>query len=360
MNLKERIIRQIRATGPISVADYMALCLFDPEAGYYTTREPFGTKGDFITAPEISQMFGELIGVWCVGAWHALGSPQHFVLCEMGPGRGTLMTDLLRTATKISPEFMAAATICMVEISDRLTQIQKTTLEKHQGDVQWHKQFSDIPAGPLILAANELFDAIPSRQYVKAGGRFVERMISVDGKGNLVFAAGSGSIDPALLPQDSPAVPDGSIYEIAPARSALMQEIAERVGRDRGAALLIDYGRLLQGYGDTLQALSNHQPIDALETPGSADLTTHVDFHALAQAAGAEGAETSAMTQGDFLIAMGLLDRAGALGNGKSPEFQNQIHLDVERLAGPDQMGTLFKVLCVSDPATSLFPFHTK
>lgn len=360
MKLERRITRQIAATGPISVADYMAMCLFDREAGYYTTREPFGKDGDFITAPEVSQMFGELVGVWCVSAWQALGSPSEFVLCEIGPGRGTLMNDLIRAAGKIAPDFIAAAKIHMVEISERLTQIQQTTLGEHKNSIEWQKQFSDVASGPLILVANELFDAIPSRQYVKTNGRFVERMIALDAEQNLAFASGSGSIEQTLLPPANDIAPEGSIFEIAPARSALMQEIAARIHRERGAALLFDYGHLQQGFGDTLQALSQHSSVDVLHIPGAADLTTHVDFYSLAQAARAEGCKTSAMTQGEFLIAMGLLDRAGALGQGKSAAFQDQIRADVERLAGPDQMGTLFKVLCVTDPATHTYPFEAK
>ncbi len=360
MNLKQRIIRQIEATGPISVADYMAMCLFDRDAGYYTTREPFGKDGDFITAPEVSQMFGELVGVWCANAWQALGSPNSFVLCEIGPGRGTLMKDLIRTVAKIAPGFIAAAKIHMVEISDRLTRIQRKTLTKHGGEITWKKHFKDVASGPLILIANELFDAIPSRQYVKINGRFVERVLALDTKQNFIFAAGSGSIDEALLPPGNNIAPEGSIFEVGPARNALMQEIAARVHHDRGAALLFDYGHLQQGFGDTLQALSHHNSVDVLHIPGAADLTTHVDFHSLALAARTEGCKTSAMTQGEFLLAMGLLDRAGALGTDKSAEVQDQIHLDVDRLAGPDQMGTLFKALCVSDPATHVFPFEAK
>ncbi len=360
MSLKQRIIRQIETTGPINVADYMALCLFDRDNGYYTTQEPFGRSGDFITAPEVSQMFGELIGVWCVGAWQALGSPQQFSLCEVGPGRGTLMNDLLRTAGKISPAFMKAAKVVMVELSERLTKIQQEALAQHTADIEWRKTIAEIPANPLILVANELFDAIPSRQYVKSNGRFVERMVSADSEGNLFFAAGSGSLEKALLPGSSDTAADGSIFEIAPARNALMHQIANHICRERGAALLVDYGHLEQGYGDTLQALSQHRPINALSTPGAADITTHVDFHSLAQSARAEGCKSSAMTQGDFLIAMGLLDRAGALGQGKSPDVQEQLHIDVERLAGPTEMGTLFKVLCITDPATHTFPFQTK
>ncbi|RCW83200.1 class I SAM-dependent methyltransferase [Phyllobacterium bourgognense] len=360
MNLKQRIIRQIEADGPISVADYMAMCLFDRDAGYYTTREPFGKDGDFITAPEVSQMFGELVGVWCVDTWQALGSPDDFVLCEFGPGRGTLMNDLIRTAGKIAPGFVAAAKIHMIEISERLTEIQQKTLGKHSSSIAWKKNFDDIASGPLITVANELFDAIPSRQYVKTKGRFVERVLALDAVQNLVFAAGSGSIDATLLPPGSDIAPEGSIFEIAPARNALMQQIAARIHRERGAALLFDYGHLQQGFGDTLQALSHHNSVDVLHIPGAADLTTHVDFHALALAARREGCKTSAMTQGDFLLAMGLLDRAGALGQHKSAELQEQIRLDVERLADPEQMGTLFKVLCVSDPATHVFPFEAK
>lgn len=360
MNLKQRIIRQIEATGPISVADYMAMCLFDRDAGYYTTREPFGKDGDFITAPEVSQIFGELIGVWCVSAWQALGAPSEFVLCEMGPGRGTLMKDLIRTAIKLAPDFMTAAKIHMVEISDRLTQIQQSALGKHSNAIVWTKQLLQIGPGPLVLIANELFDAIPSRQYVKIKGRFVERTLALDAGKNLVFAAGSGAIDQALLPPAANTAPEGSIFEIAPARSAMMQEISERIHAERGAALLFDYGHLQPGFGDTLQALSRHSSVDVLHIPGAADLTTHVDFHSLAQAARAEGCKASAMSQGEFLLAMGLLDRAGALGRGKPAAFQDQIRGDVERLAGPEQMGTLFKVLCVTDPATHTFPFEAK
>jgi SAM-dependent MidA family methyltransferase len=360
MNLKQRIIRQIEATGPISVADYMAMCLFDRDAGYYTTREPFGKDGDFITAPEVSQMFGELIGVWCVNAWQALGTPSEFVLCEIGPGRGTLMKDLIRTAKKLAPDFIAAAKIHMVEISDRLTQIQQSTLGEQASAIIWTKQSRQIGPGPLVLIANELFDAIPSRQYVKIKGDFVERTLALDARKNLVFAAGSGSIDQALLPPAANIAPEGSIFEIAPARSAMMQEIAARIHGERGAALLFDYGHLQPGFGDTLQALSRHSSVDVLHIPGAADLTTHVDFHSLAKAARAEGCKTSAMSQGEFLLAMGLLDRAGALGRGKSAALQDQIRADVERLAGPDQMGTLFKVLCVTDPATHTFPFEAK
>ncbi|WP_420962614.1 class I SAM-dependent methyltransferase [Brucella sp. IR073] len=354
--LKQRLIRLIEASGPISVAEYMAACLGDREAGYYTTREPFGREGDFITAPEVSQMFGELVAVWCIGAWQAFGKPANTVLCEIGPGRGTLMADMLRTLQKLAPAFYNSARIAMVETSPRLIEIQQQKLKSHAVSIDWHNSFDEIPDGPLILVANELFDALPIRQYVKLNGRFVERLITV-ADGELCFTAGAGSIDPALLPAGYETAPEGTIFEAAPARTALMQEIAERIAATQGAALLIDYGHLEAGFGDTLQAMSRHRFADIFESPGEADLTSHVDFAALAQTARACHCRTGTMTQGEFLLAMGLLDRAGKLGAGKDEAAQEQIRSDVERLAGPGEMGTLFKVLCVSDWERRVFPF---
>ncbi|MGH6763434.1 MAG: class I SAM-dependent methyltransferase [Phyllobacterium sp.] len=355
--LKDRIIRLIETNGPISVADYMGLCLGDSESGYYMTREPFGRSGDFITAPEVSQMFGELIGVWCLSAWEALGKPSRFVFAEIGPGRGTLMKDLLRAASRLMPDFSAGADIWMIETSPRLTGMQKATLADAPVPITWADSFDALPSGPLILVANELFDALPTHQYVKAWNRFAERMVGLDDRGQLCFAAGAGSVDPDLLPRGYDHAPEGAIFEAAPARSALMDSISHRLSAHRGAALLIDYGHLKSDFGDTLQALGHHKPQDVFEAPGEADLTSHVDFDVLEQISRASACLTATMTQGEFLLAMGLLERAGQLGRGKSEADQEQLHIDVERLAGPDQMGTLFKVLCVSDPATQPFPF---
>ncbi|KXF76733.1 ATP synthase subunit beta [Paramesorhizobium deserti] len=354
--LKQRLVRQIETTGPISVAEYMAACLGDREAGYYTTREPFGREGDFITAPEVSQMFGELIGVWCAGAWEALGKPKDAVLCEIGPGRGTLMADMLRTLRQIAPDFLRSARITMVETSPRLAEIQREKLKNQPVSIEWHREIEDIPEGPLILVANELFDALPIRQYVKVNGCFVERLVTTR-NAELCFTAGAGSIDTALLPDGHTRAPEGAIFEVAPARTALMQRIVERIAASRGGALLIDYGHLEAGLGDTLQAISKHEFQGVFEKPGEADLTSHVDFAALAATARAFSCRTGAMTQGDFLIAMGLLNRAGQLGADKDEVFREQIRNDVERLAGPDQMGTLFKVLCVGDRQSRIFPF---
>ncbi|WP_343312440.1 class I SAM-dependent methyltransferase [Brucella sp. BE17] len=355
--LKDRLKRLIAATGPISVADYMATCLGDPEAGYYITRDPFGREGDFITAPEVSQMFGELIGIWAIGIWDALGRPTNAVICEIGPGRGTLMNDMLRTMAKLAPQLVASASIAMVETSPRLADLQKQKLSQSSASIGWFERFTDIPDGPLILVANELFDAIPFRQFVKSGERFVERMIGLDKGGEFQFVSGAAGIDPALLPENYAQAPEGTIFEAAPARTALMQEVARHIIEQRGAALAIDYGHLRSGFGDTLQAMIKHDYDDVFAHPGIADLTSHVDFDVLERTARGHGCKTRTMTQGEFLLAMGLIDRAGRLGSGRDSAFQEKIRNDVERLAAPDQMGTLFKVLVAADPATQLIPF---
>ena len=350
--LKQRLIRLITNGGPISVADYMAFCLADHDGGYYMTREPFGTKGDFITAPEVSQMFGELIGVWVVSQWQALGKPQNCTICEIGGGRGTLMSDLLRAAGKLAPEMLHTARIALVETSARLTAVQQKKLANAAPNMAWYKTLEEVPEGTMILVANELFDALPDHQYIKHEGRFVERMVATcnEAEPQLCFSIGTGGIDPALLPKTHETVPDGTIFEAAPARSALMQQICERIRKYQGAALLIDYGSHKAGFGDTLQALYQHAYQDVFAAPGQADITTHVDFASLAQIATSLGCSTLAEEQGDFLLRMGLLSRAGQLGAGKSASVQEQIRDDVERLAAPNQMGSLFKVLSVTYP----------
>ncbi|PWJ75783.1 SAM-dependent MidA family methyltransferase [Pseudaminobacter salicylatoxidans] len=355
--LKQRIADLVLASGPLSVADYMALCLFDPKQGYYTTREPFGTEGDFTTAPEISQMFGELVAIWLRTAWDAAGRTSPFVLAEIGPGRGTLMKDMLRTLSKLDPAFAAQASVAMVETSPRLTDIQKRTLGDAAARASWHHSVDALPHLPLFIVGNELFDAIPIRQFVRAGGAWRERAIDLDDAGNLRFVAGAGSVDPALLPTDAATAPEGAVVEVAPARSALMETIAARISSSGGAGLFIDYGYLEPGVGDTLQALRKHRYEDVLESPGEADLTSHVDFHALAMAARVHGLAPHFATQGDFLLGMGLLERAGSLGAPLDAAGREKIHSEVERLAGPDAMGNLFKVLAVARPEIQLPPF---
>ncbi|MGX8012604.1 class I SAM-dependent methyltransferase [Mesorhizobium sp. ORM8.1] len=348
--LKERITGLIGAAGPIPVSEYMALCLFDPDDGYYTTREPFGASGDFITAPEISQMFGELVAVWLYRAWQDAGRPQPATFAEIGPGRGTLMKDMLRTWSRIDPEILAGTSFAMVETSPRLAEIQRATLAGQSTELAWHQTIDTLPRQPLFIVGNELFDAVPIRQFVHAGGSWRERMIGLDDNDDLRFFAGAGSVDPALLPDDASDAPEGAIAEVAPARSALMAAIAERIAAQGGAGLFIDYGHLQQGIGDTLQALRRHRHEDVLANPGAADLTSHVDFAALATAVRSHGLDAQMTTQGEFLLGMGLIERAGALGANADDQARQAIADAVERLAGPNAMGDLFKVLKIGPP----------
>ena len=356
--LRARIAELIETTGPISVSQYWALCLYDPIDGYYMTREPFGRGGDFTTAPEVSQMFGEMVALWVHGAWQAAGAPQRFVLAEIGPGRGTLMKDMLRTLAKAAPALVDAAEVRLVEVSPRLRAVQADTLAGATGRIGWDDRVEQLPEGPLVIVGNEIFDALPIRQYVKAGGRWRERMVALDGAGNLAFHAGAGMPDPALLPPDAADAAEGAIAELSPARAGLMDIIASRIAGEGGAGLFLDYGYLSPSTGDTLQALHRHAPDDSLAHPGEADLTSHVDFAALAEAARAHGLRTAAMTQADFLLAMGLLERAGRLGTPLDEAGRDRIRADVERLAGPQQMGDLFKALCVGATTPLPAPFE--
>jgi SAM-dependent MidA family methyltransferase len=353
--LKQRIAALIELNGPIGVAEYMALCLFDPEDGYYTNREPFGVRGDFITAPEISQMFGELVGVWLRAAWDAVGRPLPVAVAEIGPGRGALMKDVLRTLSKLDPGL--AADFAMIETSPRLAEIQKETLANIDARVRWYDSVENLASQALLIVGNELFDAVPIRQYVRAGGKWRERAVGLDEAGGLIFVAGAGATDPTLLPPEAENAPEGSIVELSPARTALMETITERIVKHGGAGLFFDYGYTSPALGDTLQALRKHHYDDALAHPGEADLTAHVDFSALAAAARNAGLDAHIMTQGEFLLAMGLLERAGRLGANADPATRERLSGEVERLAGPDQMGNLFKVLAIVPRGTAIPPF---
>ena len=357
-SLKQRISGLIAASGPISVADYMAICLFDPKQGYYTTKEPFGAAGDFTTAPEISQMFGELVAVWLYSVWQAAGRPASPVLAEIGPGRGTLMKDMLRVLKRLDPAFVAGASVALIETSPRLRDVQKATLDQSGTAIAWHESVATLPSTPLFIVGNELFDAIPTRQFVKLGDAWHERAIGLDEQSDLAFVAGPATIEAALLPKEAATAPEGAVFEFAPARSATMEQIAERIAATSGAGLFFDYGHLAPGIGDTLQALRRHQYEDVLASPGEADLTSHVDFAALAAAARANGLAAQTATQGQFLLAMGLLERAGNLGASADEAGREKIRSEVERIAGPDAMGELFKVLAVTPTGTKV-PFPT-
>ncbi|WP_035900231.1 class I SAM-dependent methyltransferase [Labrenzia sp. DG1229] len=357
--VKEKIKARIMAEGPMSVAQYMATCLGDPDGGYYATRDPFGRDGDFITAPEVSQMFGELVGAACASAYQALGEPEQINLVEFGPGRGTLMADLLRVAA-LRPAFLKSASLHLIETSPHLRKKQQETLAKTPLQPAFLDTFLDVPDGPLIVVANEFFDALPIHQFIKTEHGWHERVIGLNDAGELTFGAGTARMPRSELPAGLAECPLGTIIETQPAANAIAQELGVRLARYGGAVLIVDYGYLKTAPGDTLQALYKHVYDDVLAHPGDADLTAHVNFEALATSAIKGGAKVHPpMTQGDFLLRSGLLERAGTLGAGKTHLEQESIRNEVERLAAPDQMGSLFKVLALTGENCPFPPFDS-
>ncbi|KQO82207.1 class I SAM-dependent methyltransferase [Rhizobium sp. Leaf262] len=359
--LARRIKSIIRLNGPMSVTDFFSLCLADPEHGYYKTRQPFGRTGDFVTAPEVSQLFGEMLGVFMVHAWQRLGTLANARLVEIGPGRGTMMADMLRVIQRIAPPLYESMSVHLVETSPRLTETQKQTLASHGDKISWHESFEDVPPGLLLIAANELFDAIPIRQFVKTPHGFRERVVALDTADELIFTAGLASIDPDLLPPFPERQPIGTIFEYSPAREAVMAALSRRLKSNGGTALIIDYGHTVSGYGDTLQALRMHEFDPVLAHPGEADLTSHVDFENLSRMAEANGIHINGcLPQGDFLYGLGLKERADTLAAKATPEQTLQIAEAVNRLAGEGvgKMGALFKVLAVSGASVHLLPFR--
>jgi SAM-dependent MidA family methyltransferase len=346
--LEQEIRALIESEGPIPVSHYMSLCLGHPQHGYYITRDPLGAAGDFITAPEVSQMFGELIGIWCAETWRMMGAPNPVHLVELGPGRGTLMSDLLNAA-KIVPEFSAALTLHLVETSPALADVQRATLARFGDEIQWHRSVETVPDGALIAVANEFVDALPVNQLVKTESGWHERKVGIE-SGRLVFAA-----DPTPLPgfdsgsrQDRAAA--GAVFEwrdLAPVR-----ELSRRIVAHGGAALMIDYGHSRSGFGDTLQAVRAHRVSDPLESTGQADLTAHVDFEQLAEAGAQFGAHVfGPVTQGQFLRALGIELRADKLKDGKDADTAQSVDEAVSRLTAPSPgMGELFKVLALAHP----------
>jgi NADH dehydrogenase [ubiquinone] 1 alpha subcomplex assembly factor 7 len=335
------LIRRIQHSGPITLADYMAECLFHPEHGYYTTREPFGSAGDFITSPEISQMFGELLGLCLAQAWLDQGAPVPFTLAELGPGRGTLMADALR-ATRAVPGFHAAMQVVMVEASPRLQSRQREALRGYAA--AWVADVADLPPAPLFLLANEFFDALPIRQFTRASQDcWAETMVGA-AKGKLHF--GKAAPTPlGLLAHRLGDTVAGDVVEVCPVAAPVMQTLARIIAAHGGAALIVDYGGW-PSLGDTFQALRRHGFSDPLATPGQADLTAHVDFAALAAAA--HPAHTAYVTQGAFLTALGIHARANTLSARLQGEALRNHHAALHRLTAPTEMGQLFKVLALS------------
>ncbi|MEP3917406.1 SAM-dependent methyltransferase [Ascidiaceihabitans sp.] len=336
MSLKDIIVRRIRHDGPLSVADYMATCLLHPEHGYYSTRDPFGTDGDFTTAPEISQMFGELIGLSLAQSWLDQGAPDRFTLAELGPGRGTMMADVLRATAKV-PGFHAAAQVTLFEASSTLRRIQSDTIVH---PLTYLEDIADLPQLPLFLVANEFFDALPIRQFVRDGAGWRERQVGIDGE-ILQFGLGPNLPQPALSHRLED-TKDGDMIEDCPGAAPIIDGIGTRITRHGGAAIVIDYGDW-RSLGDTLQALQNHAPTDPLQCPGGADLTAHVDFEALCAAVPC--AHSKVTPQGVFLERLGITQRAQSL----AASLRNtalDAHIDAHRrLTHPDEMGNLFKVL---------------
>ena len=349
--LKARLAAHIKANGPLSLADYMDAALSDPEEGYYMRRAPFGAPhdggGDFTTAPEISQMFGELIGAWCVDLWVRSGAPQPVNLVELGPGRGTLMADICRTAGQ-NPDFVKHASVHFVETSPTLRAEQKQRVPH----AIWHDSIATLPdnAATLVIA-NEFFDALPITQYARTPSGWREITVTLENN-ELAFAHGPEQKNPfspvqaALLPNTAPE----EIIEASPARELVMQNLCTHLKRVRGAALIIDYGYASPAAGDSFQAMKHHEFVDPLACPGEADLTAHVNFAVLSQLAAETGLEAHPIAQqGEFLRGLGLDQRAAQLAKA-SPEAVGKIMGERDRLAAPDQMGHLFKVLGVRHP----------
>jgi SAM-dependent MidA family methyltransferase len=339
-------IREIIAEeGPISIERYMALALTHPTKGYYITHDPFGVEGDFVTAPEISQMFGELIGLWAAHVWTQIGAPVPVHLVELGPGRGALMADALRAA-RAAPEFFEALEVHLVEASDLLAEQQREALDGSGKTATWHKSIDDLPAAAAIFIANEFFDALPVRHYQKEPDGWHERLVGLDEDGELTFGLGA-DVEPLLKPHAE----EGAILEIGAAAQRLAMRAAAHIVSHNGAALVVDYGYVETGFGETLQAVKGHEFVDPLAEPGEADLTAHVDFSALKRAARAANAETHGpVEQGEFLIELGIFQRAEALKAQATPEQAEDIDASLARLTGVEEgeMGSLFKVLAVT------------
>jgi SAM-dependent MidA family methyltransferase len=351
--LKSRMLRQIAQTGPIPLSEYWAQCLFDPDFGYYTTGYPIGAQGDFITAPEISQMFGELIAAWWLATVRQ-NSLHQIALVEIGPGRGTLMADMLRTLGKLHPSLAGGLDVHLVEVSPRLTGLQREKLADSGFQIRWHLSVETLPDTPLGIVANELFDAIPIRAFVRHNGNWHENFVGARDGENLTLQAVPASLNPGIFPIGYGEQPDGTIFEYAPAREAMMQEIAARIVNNGGFGLFIDYGHVQAGTGDTLQAVRNHAFANPFENPGEADLTSHVDFEALANAARCEGAQVSqVIEQGTFLARLGIDRRKQQLANAH-PHLRGPLESACERLTGSDQMGRLFKVMGIAAPNVGL------
>jgi len=350
--LEAELKKLIASSGPMPVWRYMELCLTHPRYGYYVSRDPLGREGDFTTAPEVSQMFGELLGLWAASVWRAMDSPPALRLIELGPGRGTMMADALR-ALRVLPPLYQALSIHLVEINPVLREKQKATLSGVR-NIAWHDRLDEVPAGPAVILANEYFDVLPVHQVVKRESGWHERTVEIGADGQLVFGTSAEPMPrfEVLLPPLLRAAPVGAVFEWRP--DAETMKIASRVRDGGGAALIIDYGHLRSDAGDTFQAIARHSFADPLKNPGQADVTAHVDFQALVRAAEDLGARVHGpVPQGEFLKRLGIEQRAATLMAKTTPEVSEDISGARKRLTegGRGGMGSMFKVVAISDPA---------
>ena len=348
--LETEIRRRIAAAGPMPIVNYMSLCLADPQHGYYVTRDPFGRSGDFTTAPEVSQMFGELIGLWMVSVWQQMGSPENIRIVELGPGRGTMMNDAMRAA-KVVPAFINAAVLHFVEISPALQALQEQTLSTLEAQKTWHRSLNEVPSGAAIFIANEFFDALPINQAVKTADGWHRRGVTIGSDGSLVYQT---EVEPmphfgSTLPASVRSARESDVFEW---RSDIeTMELGRRIAREPSAALVIDYGHAESATGETLQAVRDHQFADPLVTPGEADLTAHVDFEALRRSFEAMGAVVSGpIEQALLLRRLGIDTRAQTLKANASREKAHEIDTALARLTGFGRtgMGALFKTMAVA------------
>lgn len=346
LSLSEQIDTQIRTSGPMSLATYMGLCLTHPSKGYYRAGDPIGAAGDFITAPEISQMFGELIGFWLVNLWQQMNEPKAFTLLELGPGRGTLMSDVLRVACR-APGFRDALNLRLFETSPPLMAEQKARLEAY--DPKWLENFESFDDGPILIVANEFFDALPIRQFVRKPDGWHERQVGlIDGK--RAFGLSPTPIPASAMPEAVAKAEMDTMLEVCFAGAEVMSRLAKVVARQGGGILAIDYGYAATQTGETLQAVRNHAYADVLEYPGDTDLSAHVDFGSLATVARAAGLAVQPLaTQGQFLTRLGIEERKKALSRANPGSVQD-LEAALSRLVAPDQMGELFKVFCAHSP----------
>ncbi len=356
--LENKIKNRIREAGPLSVAEYMTVCLLDPVQGYYPTRDPLGADGDFITAPEISQMFGEVLGLWCIQSWIDMGRPETFNLIELGPGRGIMMSDMLR-ATSLDPDFKAAVNVWLIEASSALEAVQGRTLGAAGVPVQWASRLDDVPSGPSLIIGNEFLDCLPIQQLIcndpfagKDG--WVERRVGLDDEDRLCFVR----IDAPAVAGLTRNIPEGAddarkddLLETCSSVAQIVDSLAQRFANHSGRALFIDYGPEDTEFGDTLQALKGHKKVGVFSDPGNTDLTARVDFAALASVAQAAGLTASAaVPQREFLSKLGIEMRAVALTRAK-PDGKSIIARQLNRLTADDEMGELFKAMCLSSAA---------